>query len=175
VRANQLICLLIDGDNVECSYYCGKGEGVGRIDMAAVGKGRGVIEFSFPPRPALVCCNADLGGLLQSRGRDSSRNAVVVVIYTLNLSFPLKKCLTKQQQKSVSLFLGGSKYTQRTQILYQPSQCWSLVLVLCGSGGGVGVWCYSGVTVLPFLLRRGGCCLPVNSFKGPPHNPFLSS
>lgn len=44
-------------------------------------KGERVIEFSFPS-PTLVCCNADLGGLLQSRGSDSTRNAVVVNIYT---------------------------------------------------------------------------------------------
>jgi hypothetical protein len=59
-----------------------------------VGKGggrKGVLLSSLFHPPAPGCCNADLGGLLQSRGRDSSGNDVVVVVHTINFPFPLKK------------------------------------------------------------------------------------
>jgi hypothetical protein len=56
-------------------------KGIGWAEMAGAGK-RGLLSSLFHP-PTPDCCIADLGGLLQSRGRDNSRSAAVSVVYAL--------------------------------------------------------------------------------------------
>jgi hypothetical protein len=74
------------------THISSKWKGAGGVWLGINGGGRkGVLLSSLFHPPTLACCNADLGGLLQSRGRDSSRNDVAVVVYTLNFPLPLKK------------------------------------------------------------------------------------